>query len=58
MGGSSCSAEEYITGDGTLHVCTDFDCEDWEEHWLNSLTTIPIPILVTILVPILVTPRK
>ena len=21
----------------SLHVCADFDCEDWDENWLNSL---------------------
>ena len=41
MGGSSCSAEEYITGEDALPVCADFDCEDWEENWLNSLNDNP-----------------
>ena len=38
IGGSSCSAEEYVTGEDDLSVCADFDCEDWDdENWLNSL---------------------
>ena len=32
MGGSRCSAEEYITGEEALPVCADFDCEDWDEN--------------------------
>ena len=36
IGGSSCSAEEYVTGEDALPVCADFDCEDWDENWLNS----------------------
>ena len=39
MGGSSCSAEEYITGEDALPVCTYF--EDWYENWLNSLNDNP-----------------
>ena len=58
MGGSSCSAEEYVTGEDALPVCADFDREDWDENWLNSLNDIPILILVTILILILVTSRK
>lgn len=41
MGGSSCSAEEYLTGEDALPVCADFDCEDWDENWLNSLNDNP-----------------
>ena len=41
MGGSSCSAEEYITGEDDLPVCADFACEDWDENWLNSLNDNP-----------------
>ena len=37
MGESSCSAEEYVAGEDTIPVCADFDCEDWDENWLNSL---------------------
>ena len=36
MGGSSCSAEEYATGEDALPVCADFACEDWDENWLND----------------------
>ena len=41
MGESSCSAEEYIAGEDALPVCADFDCEDWDENWLNSLNDNP-----------------
>ena len=37
MGESSCSAEEYVAGEDTIPVCADFDYEDWDENWLNSL---------------------
>ena len=37
MGESSCSAEEYVAGEDAIPVCADFDCEDWDENWLNSL---------------------
>ena len=37
MGGSSCSDEEYVTGEDALPVCVDFACEDWDKNWLNSL---------------------
>ena len=43
MGGSTCSAEEYVTGEDTLPVCGDFDCEDWDENWMNSLNDNPDP---------------
>lgn len=41
MGESSCSAEEYVAGEDALPVCADFDCEDWDENWLNSLNDNP-----------------
>ena len=41
MGESSCSVEEYVAGEDALPVCADFDCEDWDENWLNSLNDNP-----------------
>ena len=41
MGESSCSAEEYVAGEDALPVCVDFDYEDWDENWLNSLNDDP-----------------
>ena len=41
MGGSSCSAEEYVDGEDAFPVCADFDCAAWEENWLNSLNDNP-----------------
>ena len=41
MGESSCSVEEYVAGEDALPVCADFDCEDWDEKWLNSLNDNP-----------------
>ena len=41
MSGSNYSAEEYVTGEDAHPVCADFDCEDWDENWLNSLNDNP-----------------
>ena len=41
VGESSCSVEEYVAGEDALPVCADFDCEDWDENWLNSLNDNP-----------------
>ena len=41
MGESSCSSKEYVAGEDALPVCADFDCEDWDENWLNSLNDDP-----------------
>ena len=32
---------EYLAGEDALPVCADFDCEDWDEKWLNSLNDNP-----------------
>lgn len=30
-----------LAKEDALPVCADFDCEDWDENWLNSLNYNP-----------------